>query len=159
MGQSLGTGSSSSAAVENSKLLTESHAGSDSGGKIKYSKKLGVGEGDIKIDNDRLAKALQEERKRKSRGNDDGDRFDKKKKGPESGSHDVTEEELGLFFWLSVRVNSTYLAFIGRGVSNESPANGGSHGQLCGQGDLTPAVAYDINALYFIIQFYRHPLM
>jgi pre-mRNA-processing factor SLU7 len=60
-----------------------------------FSKKR-VGEGDVKLDNERLAKAIQEEKKRKMRGEDDGDRFTKKVKSrPEGGSHDVTEEELG----------------------------------------------------------------
>lgn len=105
LGQSSSAGPSSSAAAEkSSKPLTESHTDSESREKIEqnYSKKR-VGEGDVKIDNDRLAKALQEEKKRKTRGDDDGDRYGKKKKGvPESGSHDVTEEELGMLFSFSV---------------------------------------------------------
>ncbi|KAJ3507542.1 hypothetical protein NLJ89_g6242 [Agrocybe chaxingu] len=57
-----------------------------------YSKKR-VGEGDVKLDQDRLAQAVLEERKRKARGDDD--RSSKKQKSSlESGSHDVTEEEL-----------------------------------------------------------------
>lgn len=63
-----------------------------------FSKKR-VGEGDIRIDKDRLAQAMQEEKKRKMRGEDDDERSGKKRKnGPESGSHDVTEEELGTWF-------------------------------------------------------------
>ena len=62
-----------------------------------YSKKR-IGEGDVKLDRDRLAQAVLEERKRKTRGGkDDDDRSSKKQKGVlESGSHDVTEEELGM---------------------------------------------------------------
>ncbi|KAF8558005.1 hypothetical protein OG21DRAFT_1595630 [Imleria badia] len=68
---------------------------SESRGRIEqnYSKKR-VGEGDISLDNDRLAEALSEEKKRKARGGDDIDRLSKKKKGLEISSHDVTEEEL-----------------------------------------------------------------
>lgn len=72
-----------------------------SGEKIEqnFSKKR-VGEGDVKLDKDRLAHALREEKKRKMRGEDEDERLGKKKKttGPDGGSHDVTEEELGMFF-------------------------------------------------------------
>lgn len=92
-----------------------------------YSKKR-VGEGDVKLDNERLAKAIDEEKKRKMRGEEDGDRYTKKKKGvSESGSHDVTEEELGTCpgsYFLVV----THRFF--RGLPNDSSANGGPHGQL-----------------------------
>ncbi|KAJ7647159.1 Pre-mRNA splicing Prp18-interacting factor-domain-containing protein, partial [Roridomyces roridus] len=58
-----------------------------------YSKKR-VGEGDVRIDQDRLARALNEEKKRKAGGDDDDDdRSGKKRKGA-VGSHDVTEEEM-----------------------------------------------------------------
>lgn len=59
-----------------------------------YSKKR-VGEGDVALDKDRLAEAISEEKKRKARGDKDDDRSSKKAKGLQSGSHDVTEEELG----------------------------------------------------------------
>ncbi|KAG2150544.1 Pre-mRNA splicing Prp18-interacting factor-domain-containing protein [Suillus clintonianus] len=58
-----------------------------------YSKKR-VGEGDVSLDKDRLAEAISEEKKRKARGDKDDDRYSKKAKGLQSGSHDVTEEEL-----------------------------------------------------------------
>jgi pre-mRNA-processing factor SLU7 len=59
-----------------------------------YSKKR-VGEGDVRLDKDRLAQALSEEKKRKDRGEDD-DRSGKRRKGVlEAGAHEVTEEELG----------------------------------------------------------------
>lgn len=63
-----------------------------------YSKKR-IGEGDVKLDLDRLAQAMLDEKKRKSGGiKDEDDRSSKKQKsGLESGSHDVTEEELGIF--------------------------------------------------------------
>ncbi|KAF9454033.1 hypothetical protein P691DRAFT_798946 [Macrolepiota fuliginosa MF-IS2] len=58
-----------------------------------YSKKR-VGEGDVKLDKDRLAYALAEEKKRKGRA-DDEDRYGKRRKGVlETGTHDVTEEQL-----------------------------------------------------------------
>ncbi|KXN91047.1 Pre-mRNA-splicing factor SLU7 [Leucoagaricus sp. SymC.cos] len=58
-----------------------------------YSKKR-VGEGDVKLDKNRLAHALSEEKKRKGRGDDD-DRTGKRRKGVlETGTHEVTEEEL-----------------------------------------------------------------
>lgn len=60
-----------------------------------YSKKR-VGEGDVSLDKDRLAEAISEEKKRKVRGDKDDDRSSKKIKGLQSGSHDVTEEELGM---------------------------------------------------------------
>ena len=92
---------STSAAVaeKSSKPLAEMHTEEGSRDRVEqnFSKKR-VGEGDVKLDNERLAKAIYEEKKRKMRGEEDGDRFTKKiKGGPESGSHDVTEEELGAF--------------------------------------------------------------
>ncbi|KAF8844626.1 hypothetical protein BDN67DRAFT_994084 [Paxillus ammoniavirescens] len=58
-----------------------------------YSKKR-VGEGDVTLHKERLSEALNEEKKRKARGGDDGNLFSKKQKGLDGGSHDVTEEEL-----------------------------------------------------------------
>jgi pre-mRNA-processing factor SLU7 len=62
-----------------------------------YSKKR-IGEGDVKLDRNRLAQAVLEERKRKARGGKEDDvRSSKKQKSVlESGSHEVTEEELGM---------------------------------------------------------------
>lgn len=65
-----------------------------------YSKKR-IGEGNVALDKDKLAEALSDERKRKA-GGDNGDdhevdRHSKKKRAPEIGTHDVTEEELGEF--------------------------------------------------------------
>jgi len=57
-----------------------------------YSKKR-VGEGDVSLNKDRLADAINEEKKRKARGEKDDGGFSKKRKGLQSGSHDVTEEE------------------------------------------------------------------
>ncbi|KAJ7287822.1 Pre-mRNA splicing Prp18-interacting factor-domain-containing protein [Mycena rebaudengoi] len=57
-----------------------------------YSKKR-IGEGEVRLDEDRLSRALNEEKKRKARGEEDDDRSGKKRKNA-GGSHDVTEEEL-----------------------------------------------------------------
>jgi len=83
-----------------------------------YSKKR-IGEGDIKLDQDRLAQAVLDEKKRKSRGmKDEDDRSGKKQKsGLESGSHDVTEEELGMFSPLSSLC--LLLIYLYRGVPDE----------------------------------------
>jgi pre-mRNA-processing factor SLU7 len=60
-----------------------------------YSKKR-IGEGEVKLDLDLLAQSVLEEKKRKSGGGDD--RSSKKQKsGLGTGSHEVTEEELGTF--------------------------------------------------------------
>ncbi|KIM69189.1 hypothetical protein SCLCIDRAFT_103488 [Scleroderma citrinum Foug A] len=62
-----------------------------------YSKKR-IGEGNVTLDKERLAEALADERKRKARGDNEedreADRHNKKKRAPEIGTHDVTEEEL-----------------------------------------------------------------
>ena len=58
-----------------------------------FSKKR-LGEGEISLDKDRLAQALQEEKKRKARSGDDDDRHGKRQKG-QGGSYEVSQEELG----------------------------------------------------------------
>ena len=61
-----------------------------------YSK-IRIGEGDVKFDQDRLQQAIQEEKKRKANAQNEDERITKKQKGGfEVGSHDVTEEELGV---------------------------------------------------------------
>jgi pre-mRNA-processing factor SLU7 len=67
---------------------------SSEGREQNFSKKR-IGEGDIRLDKERLAQALNEEKKRKIRGDDEEERTGKKKKDMHFGSHDVTEEELG----------------------------------------------------------------
>lgn len=59
-----------------------------------FSKKR-VGEGSVKLDEERLAQAINEEKKRKFKGDGDDDNMGKKRKTVQQGSHDVTEEELG----------------------------------------------------------------
>ena len=92
---------SSTMATEPKKLETEERQPEKAPERVEqnYSKKR-IGEGDIKLDRDRLAQAVLEERKRKVRGGkDDDDRTSKKQKSTlESGSHEVTEEELGMVF-------------------------------------------------------------
>jgi hypothetical protein len=62
-----------------------------------YSKKR-VGEGNVKLDVESLRQAINEEKKRKSNDEDDDDRLGKRRKNMlEGGSHDVTEEELGVY--------------------------------------------------------------
>lgn len=53
----------------------------------------------MKLDQERLAQAVAEEKKRKAKGDkDDVDRSSKKQKSSlEGGSHEVTEEELGMY--------------------------------------------------------------
>lgn len=63
-----------------------------------FSKKR-LGEGNLSLDEGKLAKALNEERKRKARGDDDDDRFGKKQRGGPGQSYEVSEEELGTFTW------------------------------------------------------------
>ncbi|KAJ6625461.1 pre-mRNA-splicing factor SLU7 [Mycena sp. CBHHK59/15] len=84
---------STSTPPEPSKPLTES-ARDEKSERVEqnYSKKR-VGEGDVRLDEDRLSLALNEEKKRKACTNDDDDRSGKKRKNA-GGSHDVTEEEL-----------------------------------------------------------------
>lgn len=49
------------------------------------------------FDKERLSHAISEEKKRKARGEDDGEKWvTKKQKAFEGGSHDVTEEDLGM---------------------------------------------------------------
>ena len=92
-----------------------------------FSKKR-LGEGEINLDKDRLAQALQEEKKRKGRSGDDDDRHGKRQKG-QSGSYEVSQEELGEFClgagrWLVDSIPC-------RGVQDEPPDDGGPDGQLC----------------------------
>lgn len=55
-----------------------------------FSTKKRLGEGELELDKDRLAKAIGEERKRKARSGQDDERDGKRKKD----GHDVTEEDL-----------------------------------------------------------------
>ncbi|PPQ99430.1 hypothetical protein CVT24_005237 [Panaeolus cyanescens] len=58
-----------------------------------YSKKR-IGEGDVKLDKDRLQKAIQEEKKRKKADAEEDRSSKKQKSGLDASSHEVTEEEL-----------------------------------------------------------------
>jgi pre-mRNA-processing factor SLU7 len=58
-----------------------------------------LGEGDLNLDKDKLAQALNAEKKRKAVGEDDDDRWGGKRRkyGREGTNKDVTEEELGKY--------------------------------------------------------------
>jgi pre-mRNA-processing factor SLU7 len=125
--------STSAASERSSKALTEERGEkpAESGEKIEqnYSKKR-IGEGDVKLDKERLADAINEERKRKMRGEDDDERQGKKRKNAlERGSHDVTEEQLGMFYYTSSYALRTH--FIRRGIPDEPSYDRGPHGTLC----------------------------
>jgi hypothetical protein len=97
-----------------------------------YSKKR-IGEGDVKLDKERLAMALADEKKRKGRV-DDEDRNGKRRKAVlETSTHEVTEEELGK----SLYYGDLVCAYaVHRGISDEATHDGGSHGQLRRRGAL-----------------------
>ncbi|KAJ7268758.1 pre-mRNA-splicing factor SLU7 [Mycena haematopus] len=92
--QNLLASASGSANAEPPRSLAETASAREPSERVEqnYSKKR-VGEGDVRIDEDQLSRALQEEKKRKARGEEDTDRSGKKRKNA-GGSHDVTEEEL-----------------------------------------------------------------
>lgn len=91
-----------------------------------YSKKR-VGEGDVKLDKDKMAYALEKEKKRKV-GGDDDDRSGKKRKGIDVGTHEVTEEELGMSPSCVVLNLTNGMC---RGIPHEKADNGRSNGELC----------------------------
>jgi hypothetical protein len=93
-----------------------------------YSKKR-VGEGSVKLDEERLAHAISEEKKRKFRADGDDDNMGKKRKNvQQGGSHDVTEEELGEFL---VSITDVFADIISRGIPNEPSNDRRPHGELC----------------------------
>jgi pre-mRNA-processing factor SLU7 len=57
-----------------------------------------LGENDAKFDQEKLADALREERKRKAGNEDESFRGDKRRKYNGGADIDVTEEELGAFW-------------------------------------------------------------
>lgn len=92
-----------------------------------------LGEGDVRIDEGRLAAALKEERKRKAAGEDD-DAWGRKKK-TKGETAEVTEEELGASF-RPLCEKACVADVVCRGVSDEPEQDGGSYGELCGRGLL-----------------------
>ena len=77
----------------------EQESAAQGNGDSNLSKKR-LGEGNLSLDNERLAQALSAERKRKAAGEDDGDdRWGgkRRKHGREGTNIDVTEEDLGVF--------------------------------------------------------------
>lgn len=75
----------------------ESRAELDDKMEQNYSKKR-VGDSGVKLNEERLAQAMNEEKKRKLGADGDDEIVGKKRKNiQQGGSHDVTEEELGVF--------------------------------------------------------------
>jgi pre-mRNA-processing factor SLU7 len=101
-----------------------------------FSKKR-VGEGDVNLDKSRLAKALDEERKRKAmRGEDDDQGSGKRRKGGKEATSEVTEEEMGKF---NIRASSSACLHIyDRGLPDEAEQFRGSYGKLCRRGLVNP---------------------
>ncbi|KAJ7346855.1 Pre-mRNA splicing Prp18-interacting factor-domain-containing protein [Mycena albidolilacea] len=93
--QNLLASTSASAHAEPPRSLAETAGARDVLERVEqnYSKKR-VGEGDVRLDDERLSRALQEEKKRKARGEEDDDDRSGKKRKNAGGSHDVTEEEM-----------------------------------------------------------------
>ena len=88
-----------------------------------------LGEGELKLNETRLAEAIREEKKRKPKGDESGDRSGKRKKGEDS--HEVSEEQLGLSL-LCLAGFISALIRIFRGIQDESTQSRRSNGQLCG---------------------------
>jgi pre-mRNA-processing factor SLU7 len=93
-----------------------------------YSKKR-IGEGDVKLDPDRLAQSILDEKKRKSMKDGDDRSSKKQKSGLGTGSHEVTEEELGTFL-LCLFFCNLLLTYRCRGLPDEPTDDRRSHGQL-----------------------------
>lgn len=108
-----------------------------------YSKER-LGEGEFKLNDTRLADALREEKKRKGRGEDTGDRTGKRKKGDDS--HDVSEEQLGMLSSCCRVFCDAYTP--SRGIPDEPKQSGGSDGQLRGRGSVI--IVYVTCLIYFV---------
>ena len=92
-----------------------------------YSKKR-IGEGDVKLDRDLLAQSILDEKKRKTMKDGDDRSSKKQKSGLGTGSHEVTEEELGTF--LLCPFCNLLLTYRCRGLPDEPTDDRRSHGQL-----------------------------
>ena len=77
-----------------------------------------LGEGDVQFDQDRLARAMKEERKRKADEGDEGKYGDKRRKYNSAMDVDVTEEDLGEWFYDSALEEG--LISVCRGISFDS---------------------------------------
>jgi hypothetical protein len=98
-----------------------------------------LGEGDVQFDQERLARALKEERKRKADEGDEGKYGDKRRKYNSAMDVDVTEEDLGTLLSQTNLVLVLELIGICRGLSFESAGwHRRSNVQLQGLGDMTP---------------------
>jgi pre-mRNA-processing factor SLU7 len=87
---------SSSTQLSQQKIDTEDSAERVERVDQNYSKKR-IGEGDVKLDRDLLAQSILDEKKRKTMKDGDDRSSKKQKSGLGTGSHEVTEEELGTF--------------------------------------------------------------
>jgi ribosomal protein S8E len=104
-----------------------------------------VGEGDVRLDQDRLMQAIQEEKKRKTGTFGEEERLKKKQKsGIEIGSHDITEEQLGMFCLFYTFYHSCLFR---RGIPNDSSDAGRPYGKLRRYGSL--ALSFDTNILLY----------
>ena len=97
-----------------------------------FSKKR-LGEGDLQLNESRLAEALQAERKRKLRGGEEEYEWGSGKKKKGGDGHEVTEEELGMSRWL---FRNSIAEILRRGVQDESAHDGRSYGKLRRRGCL-----------------------
>jgi len=105
-----------------------------------YSKKR-IGEGNIKLDQERLAQAISEEKKRKFRSDGGDDNMGKKRKNiQQGGSHDVTEEELGEFLVFFCPCNG-FTDSTPRGIPNEPSNDGRPYGELRGHREVKALVS------------------
>jgi hypothetical protein len=125
-----------------------------------YSKKR-VGEGNVKMDEERLAQAMNEEKKRKFRADGDNDNMGKKRKNVQpGGSHDVTEEELGEFL---VSVVGSFADIISRGIPNEPSNDRRPNGELHRRREMKALLFLSTLCIYFllhcsiIVDFKFHP--
>lgn len=146
--QNLLASTSASAHAEPPRSLAETASARDVSERVEqnYSKKR-VGEGDVRLDDERLSRALQEEKKRKARGEEDDDDRSGKKRKNAGGSHDVTEEEMGKlpFFHMGSFIANDF----DRGVPDESAHDGRSNGKLRGRGAVGLASQHCIHSLAF----------
>lgn len=121
--------------------MVEIHNETSSKGKEKAKDdsnpfKKQLGDTSVALDREKLQQAIMEEKKRK-KGELEDDAGDKRRKFNSSatGNHDVTEEELGAW-WFSTCLMGTDFYFSGRGLSNAALELRRSYGQLQGHRNL-----------------------
>lgn len=77
-------------------LLEQHDSTADRRDMPSYSKQR-LGEGEVAVDQDKLQRALKDEKRKRKGARDDEDGVASKKGKLDSGSHEVTQEELGTF--------------------------------------------------------------